>query len=56
MCIPLVNIAVYVYVYYLLAKSFGKSEVFTIGLLLLSPIFFPILAFGDAEYEGPAGS
>ena len=56
MFIPLVNIAIIVYVYYLLAKSFGKSEVFTIGLLLLSPIFFPILAFGDAEYEGPAGS
>ena len=56
MCIPLVNIAIYVYVYYLLAKSFGKSEGFTAGLIFLSLIFFPILAFGDSKYQGPAGS
>ncbi len=33
-----------------LAKAFGKSTSFGIGLLLLSPIFFPIIAFGDSNY------
>jgi hypothetical protein len=37
-----------------LAKSFGKSVGFAIGLILLSFIFVPILGFGSAEYAGPA--
>jgi hypothetical protein len=39
-----------------LAKSFGKGAGFGIGLALLGFIFFPILAFSDAEYIGPGGS
>lgn len=39
----------------LLSKSFGKGVGFTIGLIFLGFIFFPILAFGDAKYNGPAG-
>jgi hypothetical protein len=34
-----------------LAKLFGKAPVFGVGLLLLSVIFYPILAFGSAEYD-----
>jgi hypothetical protein len=34
-----------------LAHRFGKETGFIIGLLCLGPIFFPILAFGDAEYK-----
>ena len=34
-----------------LAKLFGKAPVFGVGLLLLSFIFYPILAFGSAEYD-----
>ena len=33
-----------------LAKVFGKSSIFGLGLVFLGPIFFLILAFGDAEY------
>jgi hypothetical protein len=55
MVIPLVNVVFAIWVYNLLSKSFGKSEGFTVGLLLLSFIFFPILGFGDAQYQGPAG-
>jgi len=36
-----------------LAKSFGKDIIFGILLTFLSPIMLPILAFGDAEYQGP---
>ena len=39
----------------LLAKSFGKNEGYTIGLIFLPIIFYPILGFGNAEYKGPAG-
>lgn len=56
MLIPLVNVVFAVWTYNLLSKSFGKSEGFTAGLILLSFIFLPILAFGDARYQGPAGS
>jgi hypothetical protein len=55
MVIPLVNVVFAVWTYNLLSKSFGKSEGFTVGLILLSIIFLPILAFGDAQYQGPAG-
>jgi len=40
---------------HLLSKSFGKDVGFTLGLLFLSIIFYPILGFGDAKYIGPAG-
>ena len=35
-----------------LAKKFGKSDMFGIGLFFFTPIFAAMLAFGDAEYEG----
>ncbi|MFQ5540432.1 MAG: DUF5684 domain-containing protein [Candidatus Binatia bacterium] len=54
--IPLVNIIIIFIVYIDLAKSFGKSAGFGIGLVFLGIIFFPILGFGDAEYIGPQAS
>jgi hypothetical protein len=39
-----------------LAKSFGKGVGFAIGLILLSIIFFPILGFGTATYQGPSAT
>lgn len=56
MLIPYVNIIFSIWAINLLSKSFGKSEGFTVGLLLLSIVFYPILAFGDAKYIGPAGA
>ncbi len=38
-----------------MAESFGKGTGFAIGLFLLSPIFFLILAFGSAKYGGVSG-
>jgi hypothetical protein len=37
-----------------LAKVFGKSSAFAIGLILLPVVFVPILGFGDAQYRKPA--
>ena len=39
-----------------MAKSFGKGVGFGIGLALLGPVFYAILGFGDAQYQGPAAS
>ena len=51
--IPLVNAIFAIWTINLLSKSFGKDEGFTVGLLLLGFVFYPILAFGSAEYQGP---
>ena len=53
--IPVVNIVFGIWTTNLLSKSFGKDEAFTVGLILLSFIFYPILGFGSAKYIGPAG-
>lgn len=50
MMIPLVNIYFGVAVLDRLSKSFGKTSGFTVGLILLSPIFFMILAFDGSPY------
>ena len=53
--IPLVNIVVGIIVVHQLSLSFGQGVGFTIGLILLGFIFYPILGFGDSEYQGPGG-
>ena len=57
--IPFVNFIIYIILCLDLAKRFGKGGGFGIGLLLLPFIFFPILGFGSAQYQGappPAAS
>ncbi len=39
-----------------LAKSFGRSAAFGVGVGLLPFIFLPILGFGGDEYLGPRGA
>jgi hypothetical protein len=54
MLIPFVNLIIAIILIIDLAKSFGKGVGFGIGLLLLAVIFFPILGFGSAQYQGPS--
>ena len=54
--IPFVNIVVWIIVAIDMAHSFGKGGGFAVGLILLPFVFYPILAWGDATYEGPAAS
>jgi hypothetical protein len=54
--IPFVNFVIMILLCIELAKSFGKSTGFGIGLLFLGVIFFPMLAFGNDRYMGPASS
>ena len=53
MLIPFVNFIICIILCIDLAKSFGKGVGFGIGLALLGIIFFPILGFGSAQYQGP---
>jgi hypothetical protein len=51
MFIPIANIIVGVMVPVAIAKNFGKGTGFGIGLIFLPFIFYPILGFGEAEYN-----
>ena len=54
--IPFVNFVIWIIVSIDLAKSFGKGTGFALGLIFFAPIFYMILAFGDASYRGPAAA
>ena len=51
--IPIVNIVIAIILSIDIAKSFGQGTGFGVGLALLGFIFWPILGFGDARYQGP---
>ena len=48
--IPIVNIVIMIIIMIQLAKAFGKSTAFGVGLIFFGIIFMAILAFGDAKY------
>jgi hypothetical protein len=50
--IPILNWIVVIVVSIDLAKSFGKSVWFGLGIFILPMIFYLILAFGSAEHVG----
>ncbi len=53
--IPIANIYIAIVTLNGVSKAFGKDVGFTIGLILLGIVFWPILGFGDAKYIGPGG-
>lgn len=53
--VPFANLVIAIWATNLLSISFGKGVGFTLGLIFLGFIFYPILGFGDAQYQGPAG-
>jgi Family of unknown function (DUF5684) len=48
----LLNLIIWIILCIDIAKAFGKGAGFGIGLLLLPFIFFPILGFASAQYQG----
>lgn len=54
--LPCVNFVFLIWLTNLLAKSFGKSEGYTAGLILVPFVFYPLLGFGDAAYQGPSAA
>ncbi|MEI7891688.1 MAG: DUF5684 domain-containing protein [Myxococcales bacterium] len=51
MFIPIANFIVLILVAMSIAKNFNKSGGFGIGLALLPIVFYPLLAFGDAQFS-----
>lgn len=51
--IPCVNIVAIAVVSIDVAKAFGKSAGYGIGLWILGVIFYPMLGFGQDRYQGP---
>jgi len=54
MFIPFVNLIIAILAAVGIANNFGKGGGFAAGLIFLPFIFYPILAFGDAQYQGVA--
>lgn len=54
--IPFVNFVIAILVSLAVAQKFGKGGGFGVGLALLGFVFYPILGFGDAKYQGSAPS
>jgi hypothetical protein len=50
--LPLVNLVITFLVYIGLAEKFGKSPAYGLGMVFLPFIFFPLIAFSDAQYSG----
>lgn len=51
--VPGANTVVAILILINLANVFGKSAGFAVGLIFLSFVFIPILAFDDSKYIGP---
>ena len=51
--VPVADFVIGIILIFDMARVFGKSIGFGFGLLFLSFIFIPILAFSDAKYIGP---
>ena len=49
--LPIANFVIHIIVSLDIAKSFKKDVGYGIGLAFLAPVFYPILALGDAEYS-----
>jgi hypothetical protein len=50
--VPGVQIVAAILVNVEVARRFGRSEAFGLGLCLLGPVFYPVLGFGKARYQG----
>ena len=50
--IPMINLIFMILASLALAEKFGKGAGFGVGLALLGFIFYPVLAFGNAQYKG----
>jgi hypothetical protein len=54
--IPILNIYAAWMVSQELARKFGKSETYGMGIFFLGIVFVPMLGFSDAKYRGGSGS
>lgn len=50
--IPIVNFFAIIMIMHAISENFGQGIGFTLGLIFLSFIFYPLLAFGDYQFVG----
>ena len=50
MFVPIANFVVAILMYVGIARNFGKGSGYVIGMILLPIVFYPMLAFGSAQY------
>jgi Family of unknown function (DUF5684) len=49
--VPFVNFIMIIITSLALARKFGKGAGYGLGLALLGPVFYPMLGFGNAQYD-----
>jgi hypothetical protein len=49
--VPFLNLVIYTIVTFEVAKNFGKGVAYTLGLLLVPPLFYTGLGLGRAQYN-----
>lgn len=49
--VPILNIFLMIWLMLRLARCFGRSAWFGVGLLVLPFVFFPVMGFGQARYQ-----
>jgi hypothetical protein len=54
--IPFINWIFLIIIANDVSKSFGGGIGTTLGLIFLPFIFYPVLGFGEAQYQGPAAA
>jgi len=54
--VPFLNVFVMIRLVFDLASAFGRGVAFGFGLLLLAPVFIPVLAFGGSTYTRRAAA
>lgn len=52
--VPIVGLIFAILLMIEIAKAFGQGAGFGVGLALLGFIFWPMLGFGSAQYQGPS--
>ncbi|TAE47670.1 MAG: signal peptidase I [Bacteroidetes bacterium] len=50
--VPILNVVTMFILQIDIARRFGKEDSFGVGMALLPFVFYPMLAFGDAQYDG----
>lgn len=53
--VPLISFIAWILIAIDVSKNFGQGAGFGLGLAFLSIIFFPLLGFGDYQYQGRGG-
>jgi hypothetical protein len=49
--IPFIGFVFGLVVLFAIARKFGKGAGFALGMIFVPPIFYPLLAWGDAQYD-----